>query len=189
VFIHCARRAAVPAPEFETEAFMSTFIRLAGALSAAALAAGCASFDGGNLAPGKSTRAEVEATMGRPAEVVPNPNGDTVLYFSRQPYGRANYAVTVGPDGVLRSVRQLLTRENIAKVTPGMNAKQVRELLGPPYKVDHMQRMQRDTWEYWWRIIEERRIMWVQFSFDGEVREVVDLYDFASYPQGASIKP
>jgi outer membrane protein assembly factor BamE (lipoprotein component of BamABCDE complex) len=168
---------------------MSRVIRILAILSATLLAAGCASFDGRGLAPGKSTRADVEAVMGGPAEVVTSANGDSVLYYSRQPFGRANFAVTVGPDGVLRSVRQLLTRENVDKVKAGMSAKQVRELLGPPAKIDRMPVIKRDTWEYWWRIVEERRVMWVQFSYEGEVKEVVDLYDFASYPQGAMDKP
>ncbi len=47
------------------------------AVAVAALLAGCASFDGRGLAPGKSTAAEVEALMGAPAEKLSLPDGGT----------------------------------------------------------------------------------------------------------------
>lgn len=151
-------------------------------LAALALAAGCASFDGRTLVPGKSTRAEVEATMGKPAEVLPGANGDTRLYFSRLPMGREIYMVTVGSDGVMRSNDRTLTRRNINRLKPGMQAKEVRELLGPPYRIVHMSLIERDVWEYQWRIVEDRRILWAQFSQDGELQEILDYHDFQSDP-------
>jgi outer membrane protein assembly factor BamE (lipoprotein component of BamABCDE complex) len=157
-------------------------IRTAGMLIGLALLAGCASFSGSNLLPGKSTRADVEATMGRPADVLSRPNGDTLLYYSRLPYGREMYVATVGSDGVLRGIEQRLTRQNIAKVASGAQAKEVRELLGPPFRSVHMSRMQRDVWEYPWREIADLRILWVQFSSDGQVREVIEMHDYESDP-------
>jgi outer membrane protein assembly factor BamE (lipoprotein component of BamABCDE complex) len=157
-------------------------MRIAMALCGAALLAGCASFDGRTLAPGKSTRAEVEATMGRPAEVLARPNGDTRLYFSRLPYGREIYVATVGSDGVLRAIDRTLTRKNIASLKEGMKAAEVRELLGPPYRSVYMKLIDRDVWEYPWRIVEDRRILWVQFSRDGIVQEVIEMHDFESDP-------
>jgi len=157
-------------------------IRTASILMGLALLAGCASYSGSSLVPGKSTRAEVEATMGRPAEVLSRPNGDTLLYYSRLPLGRETYVATVGADGVLRGIGQRLTRQNIAKVAAGAPAKEVRELLGPPFRVVRMKRMERDVWEYPWREIEDRRILWVQFSNDGQVREVIEMHDYESDP-------
>jgi len=156
--------------------------RTASILTALALLAGCASFSGSSLVPGKSTRAEVEATMGRPAEVLSRPNGDTLLYYSRLPFGREIYVATVGADGMLRGIDQRLTRQNIARVASGTQAKEVRELLGPPFRVVRMARMERDVWEYPWREIEDRRILWVQFSNDGQVREVIEMHDYESDP-------
>jgi hypothetical protein len=157
-------------------------IRTASILMGLALFAGCASFNGSGLVPGKSTRAEVEASMGRPAEVLSRPNGDTLLYYSRLPFGREIYVATVGSDGVLRGIEQRLTRQNIAKVASGAQAKEVRELLGPPFRVVRMTRMARDVWEYPWREIEDRRMLWVQFSNDGQVREVIEMHDYESDP-------
>ena len=156
--------------------------RIAITLAALVLAAGCASFDGHNLVPGKSTRAEVEATMGRPAEVIARPNGDTRLYFSRLPFGREIYVATVGGDGVLRALDRTLTRKNIAGIKEGMPAQQVRELLGPPYRIVYMKLIDRDVWEYPWRIMEDKRILWVQFSRDGIVQEIIEMHDFEADP-------
>jgi len=156
--------------------------RTAITLAVLVLMAGCASFDGRNLVPGKSTRAEVEATMGRPAEVLARPNGDTRLYFSRLPMGREIYVATVGNDGVLRGIDRTLTRKNIAGIKEGMNAADVREALGPPYRSVYMKLIDRDVWEYPWRIVEDRRILWVQFSRDAIVQEVIEMHDFESDP-------
>ena len=69
-----------------------------------AVLAGCASFNGGSLVPGQSTGADAEKLMGAPAQTLKLVNGDTALYFSRLPLGRAMYVVTVGPDGVMKSI-------------------------------------------------------------------------------------
>ncbi len=156
--------------------------RTAVALLLLASLAGCASFDGRNLTPGKSTRAEVEATMGRPAEVLARPNGDTRLYFSRLPLGREIFVATVGGDGLLRGIEPTLTRKNVASLKPGMEAKAVRELLGPPYRNVRMNRLEQDSWEYPWRIVEDRRILWLMFSYAGELQEVIERHDFESDP-------
>lgn len=163
-------------------------IRTASVLAGLALLAGCASFSGSSLVAGKSSRAEVEATMGRPAEVVSRANGEALLYFPRLPLGRATYVATLGGDGVLRGIEQRLTRQNIAKVSAGAQAKEVRELLGPPYRVVRMERMQRDVWEYPWREVEDLRILWVQFAIDGQVREVIEMHDFEADPPSGITK-
>jgi len=150
---------------------------------AACLLAGCASFDGRGLVPGKSSEAEVEKLMGKPAERVAQPNGERRLYYSRLPLGRKMFVATIGPDGLLRGIEQRLTYEHIRKVAPNASsAAQVRELLGPPYRVVRMDNLQRDVWEYPWQLAEERRILWLQFSYDGVVREVIEMHDYESDP-------
>lgn len=167
---------------------MSRLTRLIGALSVAVLAAGCASFSGSGLTPGKSTRAEVEATMGKPAAADAKPNGETYLYFSRLPLGRAIFLAKIGPDNVLRSLEQTLTKENIAKVKQDMTQAEVRELLGPTWRSVDMKRMEREIWEYPWLLVEDRRILWVQFGRDGKVREVVEMRDWEYYPPSGPSK-
>ena len=145
--------------------------------------AGCASYDGRGLEPGKASAADVQAAMGAPAETVKRADGSTQLYYTRLPYGRANYVATIGPDGVLRGIEQRLTWESIRKIAPNATtAKELRELLGPPFRIVRMERQQRDVWEYPWRVSEDQRILWVQLSYDGTVREIVEMHDYESDP-------
>lgn len=167
---------------------MSRLTRLIAALSVAVLAAGCASFSGSGLTPGKSTRAEVEAAMGKPAAADAKPNGETYLYFSRLPLGRKMFLAKIGPDGVLRGIEQTLTKENIARVKADMTQAQVRELLGPTWRSVDMKRMEREIWEYPWLLVEDRRILWVQFGRDGKVRETIEMHDFESDPPSGTTK-
>lgn len=156
------------------------------------LAGGCASFDGHGLVPGASTGAQVEALMGKPDARVANPAGGSVLFFTRNPKGRHNFAVTLGPDGVMRGIEQRLTRASIDKLMAGKTtSKEVRELFGPPdpYAVAYLPLKQRDVWEYRWLEIDDKRILWVQFSADGILREVINTHDYeADEPTGGSFQ-
>lgn len=138
---------------------------------------GCAGFSGSDLVAGKSTAQDVLKSMGTPHEKFES-GASSVWLFSRLPEGRATYAVTLGPDGVLRSIEQRLTRENVYKLVAGTTTeKQVRELLGPPGSISTMERQARKVWEY--KMLEEPTLMilWVQFSSDGVVREVLYMRD------------
>lgn len=146
----------------------------------AALLAGCASYSGSGLVPGTSTSAEVQAVMGTPAEK--DRLGDNeVWWYPRQPYGRVSYAVTLDKAGVVQSVEQRLTRQNIALLKPGMKPQEVRLVVGPPANVTRLPVAERDVWEYRWRDIDWMRL-WVQFSYDGVVKEVLTLPDPEQYP-------
>src|SRR3989449_6076200 len=122
------------------------------AIAAAAVAivlAGCASYSGRGLAPGQSSAAEVEAVMGPAAAKRPGPDGETVLWFPRMPYGDGTYAARVGADGRLVAIEQRLTEENIARIERGKTtADELLDLVGPPYQVWPFARMQRDIWAY-----------------------------------------
>ena len=156
------------------------------AFGLAALAAGCSSFDGRGLVPGKSTLAEVEALMGAPAQRLALPGGESALYFSRLPEGRAVYLVTVGPDGVMKSIEQRLVRKNLARITAGISTHEdVKALFGPPGRTGNLALQEREWWEYKYFDYEQRRIIWVQFSRDGVVREVLDMLDWDYDKAGA----
>lgn len=144
----------------------------------AALLASCASINGSDLVPGKSTAADAEFRMGQPAQRLMLPGGDTALYFSRLPYGRTMYVATFGPDGVMKSIEQRMEYANFARIIPNTwTKKQVSELLGPPGKQGRFDRQQRDWWEYRYRLSPNYRVVWVQFSDDGVVREMMDMLD------------
>lgn len=154
------------------------------AVCAAVLAlAGCASFDGRGLVPGQSTEGQVVAEMGTPSEEIDLAGGGKALFFSRLPYGRAIYKASFDAQGVLRGIEQTLVPEKVRSIRTDMTTKeQVRELLGPPYRITRGPIKPLEVWEYWWRIAEDRRILWVSFSDDGIAREALDMHDYQSDP-------
>src|SRR5688572_4624988 len=113
------------------------------------LLAGCAGYDGRTLVPGQSTGAEVEKLMGPAKEKRAGPNGETVLWFPRLPAGRVSYAARIGSDDRLIAIEQRLTREYLGQLKPGVSRESdVRDVLGPPYRIDAFPRMQRDAWTW-----------------------------------------
>ena len=141
--------------------------------------AGCAGF-GPQIVPGSSTLQDVQAKMATPTIVKELADGDRILYYSQQPYGRQTYAVRLSPDGVVRSMERTLTPEKIEKLKPGTTTKQsAEELLGPVYRVtpETRNRALGDTWEYWtsWGPVPQR--LWLSFSDDGVLRKVTQLDD------------
>jgi hypothetical protein len=58
----------------------------------------------------------------------------------------------------------------------------VRELFGPPGEVSRLPRQQREVWEYKWLYYDDKRVLWVQFSDDGIVREAINMHDYESDP-------
>lgn len=154
---------------------------------AAGLLSGCASYSGSGLVTGKSTAAEVEALMGKPAERVERTGGGSVLYYPRGPAGRETYAVSIGADGKVQSVEQRLTDVNIAKLVRGTTtAREVRELFGPPPTTTRLPRLERDVWEYPMDSIAMPYLLLVQFSADGIVREVFKMKDYSAEPPSGS---
>ena len=143
------------------------------------LVAGCASYSGSGLVPGQSSAAEVEAVMGPAAARRPGPNGETVLWFPRMPYGDGTYAARIGADGRLIAIEQQLTPENVARLQPGRTtAKEVRDLLGPPWREDAYPRLAREIWTYPMTASDPTpKHFYVQFSGDGVVRELYLLDD------------
>lgn len=84
------------------------------------------------LKPGSSRMQDVEDIMGPPTMTWRDADGMQTWEYPRTPNGVVNYMLDFGPDGVLRAVRQVLTEENFARVTPGMTREQIRRLLGQP---------------------------------------------------------
>jgi len=159
-------------------------------IGACMVLAGCASYDGRGLTPGSSTGAQVEALMGPAAMRVAQPDGGSVLYFPRGPEGRHSYAVTIGPDGVMRSIEQRLTLANYNLLMAGKTtSKEVRELFGPadPYATTKLALSRREVWEYKWLDSSEKRVFWIQFSEDGILRETINSRDDYYESPGAAM--
>ena len=142
------------------------------ACAAALLAAlaGCAGYDGRGLVPGQATGAEVEKVMGPSKDKRVGADGGTVLWFPRLPAGRVSYAARIGKDDRLIAVEQRLTKEYLEQLKPGVSRESdVRDVLGPPDRMDPYPRMQRDAWTYQAQGIEPQIIV-VELSKDGVVR-------------------
>jgi hypothetical protein len=156
------------------------------ALTSALALTGCASFDGRGLVPGQSTAKDVEALMGAPAERIRLADGDTNWYYPRQPTGRMMFVVRMSPDGVMRSKDQLLTEANYVNLVPGSTTReQARVIVGPPWRTARFERQQRESWEYYIYDVEQvEYFLYLQFSYDGILREVIMLKDYAKEPGG-----
>lgn len=102
------------------------------------------------LEEGVATEADVRARFGEPEKVWDAPGGARIFEYNRQPAGQRNYMITVGPDGRMSALRQVLTPANFAKVMPGMRLDEVRRLLGRPAKVTPFERMREvhADWRY-----------------------------------------
>lgn len=95
---------------------------------------GCDSKRISELQVGVSTEADVRTLFGQPKNVWDGPGGSRIFEYNRQPEGARNYMITIGPDGRMTALNQVLTPENFARVTPGMSMEDVRRLLGEPMK-------------------------------------------------------
>ena len=100
------------------------------------------------LKPGVTRTQEVEDLMGPPTMTWRDPDGVQTWEYPRTPNGGVNYMLDFGPDGVLRAVRQVLTAENLARVTPGMTREQIRRLLGQPAHVYEFSLKREEVWDW-----------------------------------------
>ena len=150
------------------------------ALALVMLLAGCASYSGQGLVPGRSNTAEVEALMGAPAQKLAQPGGGSVWFYPRGGrQGWDSYAVRIGADGVMRSIEQRWTVENMDRLVPGLTTEHdVLELLGPPYETARFEPMKRTVWGYHVRQVPLWWDYWLRFSDDGVLREVVKIPDY-----------
>ena len=100
------------------------------------------------LKEGVSTEADVRDGFGAPENVWDEPDGARTFEYNRQPAGQVNYMITIGPDGRMTALRQVLTPETFARVSPGMRMDEVRRLLGKPAKVTPYE-LKKETWADW----------------------------------------
>lgn len=164
-------------------------MKLACALALAALVAGCASYDGHTLVPGRSTVDDVEAVMGRPADKRAGPDGQTIYWYPQLPYGRANFAARIASDGTLIGIEQRLVEENIRQVAVGWSAEQVYDLLGPPYWPENYARSGRTSWTYPMRVVGYGYPKWFVVYLSTSDQKVVETYlmdDPTAVPRGTS---
>lgn len=122
---------------------------VAAVLAAACCLAGCDPKRISELEEGVSTEADVRARFGEPENVWDSPAG-RVFEYNRQPQGQKNYMITIGPDGKMAALRQVLTPENFARVRPGMAMEDLRKLLGKPARRTPYPLKNETAWEWRW---------------------------------------
>lgn len=116
------------------------------------LAAGCDLQRQAALREGVSTEADVVAQFGRPENVWDGPGGSRIYEYNRNPAGQVNYMITIGPDGRMTALRQVLTPENFARVQPGMAMEEVRRMLGKPARRTPYELKREEAWD--WRYLQ-----------------------------------
>jgi hypothetical protein len=104
------------------------------------------------LEEGVANEADVRARFGEPEKVWEAPNNGRTFEYNRQPAGQKNYMITIGADGKMSSLRQVLNPDNFAKVQPGMMMEDVRRMLGKPAKITPYE-LKRET-VYDWRYLQ-----------------------------------
>ena len=121
-----------------------------GLLSALIALVGCDPQHISELEEGVSTEADVRVRFGEPEKVWDAADGGRIFEYDRQPAGHKNYMITIGPDGKMSALRQVLTPENFAKVQPGMMMEDVRKMLGKPAKITpyHLKQEVDYDWRY-----------------------------------------
>ena len=110
-------------------------VLLAGASALLLGLAGCDQQAIKELEEGVATEADVRARFGEPEKIWDAPDGGRTFEYNRQPAGHRNYMITIGTDGKMSALRQVLTPQNFAKVQPGMMMEEVRKMLGKPARI------------------------------------------------------
>ncbi len=165
---------------------MSPALRFSAALAAATVLGACASYDGRDLVPGRSSAADVERSMGAPAEKLRLAGGDALWFYPKGPQGLDTFAVRLSPEGTMRSKQQVLTVENVHKLVPRVtSASEVDQILGPPWRKTREGSPARDIWAY--RLYDDTRTecnFYVWFSDDARVEKTLLIKDFSVEPGG-----
>ncbi len=125
---------------------MNLFHRMTGTLMLLAVLAGCAM--PASIVPNSTTANELLQRLGKPTDVRPNPQGGEFWEYAYGPEGTETWLFGID-SGMVRSSTQLLTRERLQRVVPGVTTEaQVRELLGKPRDITRF----RDETAWEWRV-------------------------------------
>ena len=150
---------------------MKRFLALLCSLLTALGIGGCDYMNLKELKPGVSTATEVRERFGTPGMEWPNADGSVTWEYTRQPQGTECFMITIGPDGVLRKIDQVLNEGTFVRIQRGMSADEVRRLLGTPASQQRFELAHETVWN--WRIksdfVSEGTFFSVHFNDDGRV--------------------
>jgi len=137
------------------------------------------------LEEGVATEGDVKMKFGEPEKVWEGENGARIFEYNRQPAGATNYMITIGPDGKMTALRQVLAPHVFAKIEPGMPMETVRKMLGKPMKITPFEL--KKVWHYDWRYMDgpntsDAKIFTVVFNSDLKVLSTGSVADPALSP-------
>lgn len=159
--------SSAPKPERHSRRWLGW---LAGAASVLALLSACDQQRIDALEEGLATEADVRAQFGEPATIWPERDGSRTLEYNRQPQGHKNYMITIGTDGKMSALRQVLAPQVFAQLQTGMSQEQVRRLLGQPARRMDFERQGETVWDWNWIDPPSREMeLSVTFGADGRL--------------------
>jgi hypothetical protein len=123
------------------------------------------------LEEGVSTEAAVRLKFGEPEKIWDGQNGDRVFEYNRQPAGNTNYMISIGPDGKMSALRQVLTARNFASIEQGMMMEDVRKILGKPAKTSYFSLKKQTHYDWRWLEAPNQPKMFTVI-FDADLRVV-----------------
>ena len=122
------------------------------------------------LEEGVATEADVRKQFGEPHATYSEADGSKTFEYSRQPEGQVAYMITIGTDGKMSALRQVLKPAEFAKVKPGMDKGEVRRLLGKPAKTAKFDlKPDEEHWDWRWLDAQQGKLFSVTFDRDGKV--------------------
>ena len=136
-----------------------SFHKLTIALAAVLLAACAPSVQTG------ASMGEVQTQLGKPVDIAKAPDGDTLWWYPKGPYGQFTYLARFVADQRVKSFAQVLTLDNFAKIQTGMTKDQIRLMFGPPGESYTYRNLNEDAW--FWRYqapVADARIYGVYFD-------------------------
>jgi hypothetical protein len=141
-----------------------------GLLAAVAMLAGCGAMAPGGLPPGTPIAQARGAVFGPTGEHA-LADGGTRLEFAQGAFGKQTYMLDFDRSGRLVASQQVLTELNLATITPGMTADQVRARFGRPAWVFGVNHPRGQVWNY---RFDGGDCVWYQVSITDSDRRVVD---------------
>ncbi|MCU0774143.1 MAG: outer membrane protein assembly factor BamE [Ideonella sp.] len=147
------------------------------ALPGLALLVGCDAKRIEKLEEGVATEADVRRQFGEPAAIHDDGGGARTLEYTRQPEGQTAYMISIGADGRMSALRQVLRPDVFARITPGMDQAQVRRLIGRPGRTQRYELRREEAWD--WRFLDgqDARVFAVTFDETGRVLRTETLPD------------
>lgn len=149
---------------------MGLWKKIGAALGVAASLAGC---DAGieTLRPGISTAQEVRAVLGEPTYEWREADGALVWEYAGPRAGYVTYMVTIGADGIMRALEQVLAEAYFAKIRPGMDKADIRRLIGRPMESTTFPARREEVWTWRYGPVMPEGVdeLHVHFDLDGKV--------------------